>query len=266
VGSTLVSRLLDETGAVLSLREPLPLRLLADAHDRVGKSDSLVGESDFALLVDTFLRLWSRGYSNTQAVVVKATSSAGRIAPQLLAHAGRARAIYLNLAPEPYLATLLAGQNTPMDLRGHGPERMRRLATYGLQPPAPLSQMSLGELAAMSWLAESASAREALKGGGARVLAVDFDRFLAGVSAEMARILSHFGLSCDPARISALAQSPVLTRYAKAPEHAYSPQLRSQVLADSRARNAVEIAKGIAWLERMAAAHAEARAVMTAGR
>jgi hypothetical protein len=98
------------------------------------------------------------------------------------------------------------------------------------------------------------------------VLAVDFDRFLASVSAEMARILSHFALSCDPARISALAQSPVLTRYAKAPEHAYSPQLRSQVLADSRARNAVEIAKGIAWLERMAAAHAEARAVMTAGR
>ncbi len=31
VGSTLVSRLLDETGAVLSLREPLPLRTLADA-------------------------------------------------------------------------------------------------------------------------------------------------------------------------------------------------------------------------------------------
>ncbi len=33
VGSTLLSRLLGETGGVLSLREPLPLRSLADAFD-----------------------------------------------------------------------------------------------------------------------------------------------------------------------------------------------------------------------------------------
>ena len=33
VGSTLLSRLLDETGVVLGLREPLPLRTLADAQD-----------------------------------------------------------------------------------------------------------------------------------------------------------------------------------------------------------------------------------------
>src|SRR4026208_509760 len=37
VGSTLVSRLLDETGAVLSLREPLPLRTLAEAQDLLGQ-------------------------------------------------------------------------------------------------------------------------------------------------------------------------------------------------------------------------------------
>jgi hypothetical protein len=264
VGSTLVSRLLDETGGVLSLREPLPLRVLADVHDRVGKLDSLVSEGRFTVLLDTFLRLWGRGYSDTRAVLVKATSSAARIAPQLLARRGEARAIYLSLAPEPYLATLLAGQNTPVDLRGHGPERMRRLLTYGLQPPTPLSQMSLGELAAMSWLAESASAREALKSAGVRVLAVDFDQMLTNISAEMARILNHFELSCEPVLISTLAQSPVLTRYAKAPEHAYSPQLRAQLLADSRVRNGAEMAKGMAWLERMAATNAGARAVLDA--
>src|SRR5215207_9307069 len=36
VGSTLVSRLLDETGSVLGLREPLPLRVLAEAHALLG--------------------------------------------------------------------------------------------------------------------------------------------------------------------------------------------------------------------------------------
>src|SRR5258708_1436206 len=42
VGSTLVSRLLDETGTVLSLREPFPLRTLADAHHLLGRPHSLL--------------------------------------------------------------------------------------------------------------------------------------------------------------------------------------------------------------------------------
>ena len=42
VGSTLVSRLLDETGTMLSLREPLPLRSLAEAHDVLTQPDSLI--------------------------------------------------------------------------------------------------------------------------------------------------------------------------------------------------------------------------------
>ena len=47
VGSTLLSRLLDETGAVLPLREPLPLRVLADAHDALGRPESLLDAPQF---------------------------------------------------------------------------------------------------------------------------------------------------------------------------------------------------------------------------
>ena len=47
VGSTLVSRLLDETGQVLSLREPLPLRTLAEAHDVLHAPESLLGPAAF---------------------------------------------------------------------------------------------------------------------------------------------------------------------------------------------------------------------------
>ena len=46
-GSTLLSRLLDELGGVLPLREPLPLRTLAEAPD--------------AERLKTFARLWRRG-------------------------------------------------------------------------------------------------------------------------------------------------------------------------------------------------------------
>jgi hypothetical protein len=252
VGSTLVSRLLDETGEVLSLREPLPLRALADAHDVLGQPDSLLSDAQFDLTLAMFMRLWSRGYDVTRSVVVKATSSAGRLAVPILAASELSRAIYMNLRAEPYLATLLAGQNSPTDLRGHGPERMRRLRSRVAAPLAPLHTLSIGELAAMSWLAESWTQREAVKQFAGRVIALDFDQFLSTVADSMARILGHFELTDDARYLSEVGRSPVLTRYSKAPEHAYTPNIRAEVLRDSRRHNSEEIRKGMAWLERQA--------------
>ena len=55
VGSTLLSRLLDESGCVLSLREPLPLRTLADARDVLGLPESLLSSRDFDALEQALL-------------------------------------------------------------------------------------------------------------------------------------------------------------------------------------------------------------------
>src|SRR5262245_59861970 len=85
VGSTLVSRLIDETGIVLGLRETLPLRTLAEARDVLGDPESLLSRAEFESALGAFLRLWSRGYDGTRAVVLKATSSAGSLAATLLA-------------------------------------------------------------------------------------------------------------------------------------------------------------------------------------
>lgn len=252
VGSTLVSRLLDETGLVLSLREPLPLRTLAEAHDALGRVDALLSDVQFDHALTTLLRLWSRGYPGNRGVVIKATSTAGRIAAPILARSEGSRAIYLNLRAEPYLATLLAGQNSPADLRGHGPERMRRLQSRIGAPLPPLHGLSIGELAAMSWLAESWSQREALSHHPGRTIAFDFDQLLAGVATGMDRMLRHFGLPADASRLDALGRSPVLARYSKAPEFAYTPEIRAQLLRDSRRRNGDEIRKGLAWLDQLA--------------
>jgi hypothetical protein len=252
VGSTLLSRLLDETGEVQPLREPLPLRTLADAHDVLGRPDSLLSDTEFDLTLAMFLRLWGRGYDTTRSVIVKATSSAGRLAVPVLAASKRSRAIYMNLRPEAYLATLLAGQNSPADLRGHGPERLRRLQSQLAAPLAPLHTMSIGELAAMSWLAESWTQRDAVKRFADRVIPLDFDRFLSSVTDSMGRVLSHFELAPDARYLSELDRSPVLTRYSKAPEYPYTPGIRAEVLRDSHRRNGEEIRKGMDWLERRA--------------
>ncbi len=259
VGSTLVSRLLDETGRVLPLREPLPLRTLAAAHDALqgGGLDpdpASMTPAQFDALLAMLLRLWSLGYATTEAVILKATSSAARLAPALLNAARDSRAIYLNLRAEPYLATLLAGQNSPIDLRGHAPERLRRLAARLASPLPALGDLSLGELAALSWLAETLTQQDLIARYPTRVVGIDFDAFLADVAGHLQGILAHFRLPQDPECLGALLRSPVLTRYSKAPEHPYDPALRAEVLQDARRHHRGEIGKGLRLLERLHAA------------
>jgi hypothetical protein len=262
VGSTLVSRLLDETGLVHPLREPMALRQLAEAHDVLAGPFSLLSIPQFDFWLDTQIRLWRRGFPETQAVILKATSSATRLGGRLLAAVPKARAIHFNLASEPYLATLLAGENSPIDLRGMGAERLRRLQRILGAAPGVLHQMSLGELAAMTWLAERLTQAEVAAEHRGRLLAFDFDAFLQDVPGRMANVIAHFGLQAPPGYLAAISESPTLRRYSKALEHEYSPAFRSEVLAQSRARNAEEIRKGLAWLERVGAQSAKAAEVL----
>ena len=251
VGSTLVSRLLDETSRVLSLREPLPLRLLAEAHQEIGRPWSLTAPERFAEILELFLHLWSRGYSTTRAVVIKATSSAGSLASLVLEKRPAARAIYLNVRAETYLATLLSGANSPLDLRGHGPGRMKRLHARLGGELRPLHALSMGELAAMSWLVESLSERDAVSRCGERVLTIDFDRFLDDVVVAMERITRHLGIEVEASYLANIARSAVMTSYSKAPQMTYTPAHRRQQLSDAGRTHAAEIRRGMEWLAQM---------------
>lgn len=265
VGSTLLSRLLDGVDGILGLREPLPLRTLADAQDALGRPESLLSDEQFGSLLDMLLALWGRGYAATRAVVIKATSSAGRLAPAILARAPAARATYMSLRAEPYLATLLAGAHSVIDLRGHGPGRMRRLLAGRDLPVAPLHAMSPGELAALGWLVEGLARAAAVESAGERVLPVDFDEFLADVPGALARVLAHFGLPCDAAILAAAGSSPMLRQYSKAPEQPFPPGERDRRLGGARRDQREEIAKGLAWLERVARADRGLAAVASRG-
>jgi hypothetical protein len=265
VGSTLLSRLLDESGCVLSLREPLPLRTLAEAHDVLPLIESLLSPRDLTSLQDALLRLWSRGYPGTHSVVLKATSSACRIAAPLLERHASARAVYLNLGAEPYLATLLAGKNSGIDLRGHGPVRIRQLQARIATPLAPLHSLSLGELAAMSWLVETWNQHDAVERFGSRVVGLDFDELLTDCAAGVRSVATHFQLPTESGWLDGIARSPVLTRYSKSPDFEYSPQLRRELLRESRQTNATQIASGLRWLEKLAGSHAAVAEVLNAG-
>lgn len=263
VGSTLLSRLLDEVSGVLSLREPLPLRTLADAHDALTKPEALLSPAVYAALLARFCALWARGTASTRCVVLKATSTAGRMAVPLLQHVPAARGVYLNLAAEPYLATLLAGDNSLLDLRGMAVGRMRRLSARGLQGLRALHECSAGELAALSWLVETWSQHDAVQRFPERMLPLDFERVLGAIGQHMGTVLRHFGLEFDDALLERLQHSDVLKKYSKAPEHAYSLQVRRDTLHDSRQRNATEIRRGLRWLDDLGQREPAVAAVLT---
>ena len=241
-GSTMVSRMLDATGAAFGLREPQPLRTLAefyDTGDRQGIEE----------LQDLLLMVWSRRFRPDVTPIVKATSHAGRIGADLLRAAPAARALSLYLKPEPYLAVLLAGANTPIDLQGFAEERRRRATGLFGADLAPAS--SLGELGALAWLTERSSQTRCTRDQSLapRTLDLDFDDLLRDPAAHLSRIARHFALGADEKSVQAAAAGPLLTRYSKATDQAYSPDLRRADMDEARAAHGEEIRRGLAWLE-----------------
>ncbi len=254
VGSTLLTRLCEEWSGVLALREPLALRNLAELDDQRGRTDALLAPEALDELLATHVALWRRGFPDTRAVIVKATSSAARLAPALLDFAPQAAAVYLHLDADTYLTTLLAGENSWLDLRGHGPERMRRLATFVNVPLPALHSMQLGELAALTWLVERMTQEKLMTHARERILSVCFDDLLRDLPATLARVAAHFRIDVPSDVLASAANSPVLQRYSKAPEHQYSPEQRLAILQQARRDHGAAIRSGREWLDQMARA------------
>ena len=151
-GSTLLSRLISAATDTQALREPLPMRTLAvDKAD--GRAAFLRG-NDQRDRLSLFERVWARGPLRT---VVKATSICTNLMG-LVDPTAPLAFVYQQL--ETHLAVTLAGENTLHDLLGFAQQRYRRLqeSDVNLQP---LAEFGVGELAALSWLAEAVSATRA---------------------------------------------------------------------------------------------------------
>lgn len=255
VGSTLLSRLIGGHPSVLSLREPLPLRTLAQLQLEIETPESIWSPEDLDARVGVLLGLWSRRFRDGQLAVVKATSFCSELAAPIVARNSRPRAVLMAVRPEPYLATIFAGQNNHLDIRGMATNRLRRLHARIGGPAWRLHELSYGEQVAMTWAAETTSLAEAQASGGERAMWLDFERLLAEPEPTLAEVFAHFGRVVSEVEVAAIAAGPEMRRYAKAPEHGYDAKLRRTVLDQARREHAGEMRKGLAWLERAAGAH-----------
>jgi hypothetical protein len=250
VGSTLVSRLLGGDESILSLREPAALRTLAQLHAELSTPETLWSRGMFEGRLGALLSLWSRTYGPGQLAVVKATSTACEMAADLLARDSRPRGLYVIAQPEAYLATLLGGQNTHIEVRGYAPMRLRRLHRRLGRAMWRLPELSPGETIAMGWACEMTALIAAEP---AQAQWLDFDAFLTWPEPALLKAFAHFGREVSEDRARAILAGPDMTRYAKAVEHPYDAGTRRLALNEAKQLFGEEIRKGLAWLDQAAA-------------
>ena len=247
-GSTLLSRLLEFADDVRCLREPLPLRTLAQDLADAGDGRSFLGREAQLDRLRVLSTMWCRGAAHT---VIKATSICTDLLAPIHAADSCSKSIFIFNRLETHVATLLAGQNALTDLKGFAQLRLQRLQQKtGLD--IQLSQLSVGQLAALSWLSEVTSATRSCDEHGQQVALLDFELLLADPAETLTRMLRHLNLTAAEQTVETALRSPVLQTYSKAPEHPYNAQTRAAILADSRSRFAPDIRAALAWVESLA--------------
>jgi hypothetical protein len=251
-GSTLLSRLLDTWPQVQPVREPLPLRTLADAWPTLDEAVARLSPMQAEDALRALWSRWSQALPPQSRSVVKATSSCNvLIAPLLSLHDGM-RAVLLDMPLRPYLATLLKSPASVFDAASAAAERLLYLQRHGVARHVALHEVPLHRQCAMGWLAEQMRF-DAIANGrdGNRVMRMDFGALLSSPERELSRVARHFGL--DAARVDDAVASPAWGRYSKAQSHGYGRDDREHDLALSMQNSAAEIADAEAWIAALAA-------------
>lgn len=247
-GSTLLSRLLAFAENTQSLREPLPLRTLAQDLADAKDGRSFLGDQARLERLQVLSRMWSRGAGHT---VIKATSICTGLMSRVHSVEPGTRSVFIYNRPETHIATLLAGQNALVDLKGFAQLRLQRLQqTSGLD--IRLNKLTIGQLAALSWLSETTSAGSSLDSYSEQITVLEFESLLQIPAETLTRVLGHLCIPADNQTVEKAVNSPVLQTYSKAPEHKYNAQTRAAILSDSRARFQQEIKDALSWLEKLA--------------
>ena len=243
-GSTLLSRLLQGWPRVQSLREPLPLRTLAEAQQTLSHHSAGFSSTQWQGVLHAMLALWARPLPGIDATTLKATSSCNGLIEPILATLPASRAILLDMPLEPYLATLFKSPDSVRDAAAAAPERFAFLRGAVQDELLSPNALSLPQLCAMGWLAEQLRFSGLAQGRYAsRVMRVRFDALLQQPEPTLLRIAAHLGWAEEA--VPAVMASAAWGRYSKAQDHAYGSADRAFDLDESRRRYATHIREGL---------------------
>jgi hypothetical protein len=234
VGSTLISRLLGEIEGVLGVREPRALRDLA-----------LVPPEVRGRYIGIIPKLMSRTFAENEFACVKTTSFVTEIAPALVPTGERA--LFMYAKARTYIASILAGENSLLELKSHEEYRRQRLGTRGIEFS---SLRNDADRAAAAWACEMTALEESAERMDDRAIQwADFDEMLSDMPAGLKRTSEFFGFAADDTRLIEIAKGPLMRRYSKALEYEYTPALRYEVIADAERRHGREMGSALAMLD-----------------
>lgn len=247
-GSTLLSRLLESWPQVQALREPLPLRTLAELWPWRDRAWSRLSAAEAEDLLRALWRRWSKPLAPATRVVVKATSTCNALIEPLLVAQPGTRVVLLDLPLKAYLLTLLKSDQSLADAASAAGERLLTLHAAGFATDTELHQLSLPEQAAMGWLAEQVRFDRLARGDNrTQVLRLDFEALLGSPAAALDEVARH--LELDPAGVPAATAASTWQRYSKAPDHGYDRSDRAHDLALSARRFEAALRVGMQWVE-----------------
>jgi len=251
VGSTLVSRLLGEIGNVLALREPHLLRDLCDISATLNKPQCPWSPERFGERIPQAIGWLSRTFQSEQRVMIKASSFVSELASMLLNK--NAKALFLFVPFQRYLATILAGEASIQETHAMSGARLQRLTKRLGEAPANLWELSLIQRIALNWVCEMSTLVEAYKTSKtSNILWMNFDAFLQNPSDKLVAIAEHFGHDLSSNRADELVTGPIMLSYSKAPEHDYSPNLREELLDEASKKHADDIQSTMLWVDKLA--------------
>jgi len=250
-GSTLISRLLDESPSILGLREPMALRTLASGLHAGGIRPGGAFEETFKRAY----QLLVRRFSSKQQVIIKPSSMCNNLAAVLLAQNPANRGMLLFVKLEVFLTNML-DKTQSTSIEGFLAHRFAVLGKIVPDLDLDPGALSKPEKIAFSWLTEATQFHLlTTRGLAPRFLLMDFDEFLAHRQEELLNIFHHFSVPETEETVERLLASPVFGSYSKQPDFAYTTAHRAAILNESRAANRSGIKAGMQFAERLIKTH-----------
>lgn len=243
-GSTLLSRALSTSEAILPFREPMSLRTLsADQHELEGPMSFLTVEQ-WESLMSTILDSLSRRFPGGRINIVKATSTSNNLISPILTRNDQQRAVLLYLPLENYLATMLGKPREGSDLWGQARKRMQDWIRIESAPRLNLYDMQAPQFATLSWLTSMNHMLAARDAFGDRVRMINFETLIARPEEHLVEVASFFGVE-DQADQIVNDFSQVSSGYSKQPNTRYTAETRKQILQQTREQHADGISTGL---------------------
>lgn len=244
-GSTLMARAFDVPAH--ALKEP---DILINMANRFIRSDDRSNRERLALI----LRLLARPFELGEAIVVKPSNVANRLALPILESRPEARAVLLYSDVRPLLRSILS--------RGlWGRIWGRRIfhsaigwtsLDFGYSPEETFVLTDLQALA-LGWLIQVHHFDEIRRRMGDRVMLVDSADFLADPGNILRRISRLFKLDMNSSALEKIVQGPIFARHSKFSERGYGQAERAADQNAAQAAHQEELEMVVKWVEAVAA-------------